>query len=177
MNTKWTIAALALTCALVPAAQAKTEKMIFPEVYVMAEMDSMWVMKSAQGSLMEIALGRLAVAKSANAGVVEFANMLISHHETSYGELRALAERKRMAFPSELNPDQLLIVDYFQNSASPDWAKDYVAFEIEDHKKCIAETRLEISDGRDANVKEQAAKLLPILESHLQMAQELYNRM
>lgn len=177
MKTKLTLATLALTCVLAPAANANIQNAAASFAAVLAQADSLWVMKSAQGSLMEIALGRLAIDKAGNAAVVEYANQLIRDHEASYAELRALAERKRMAFPIELSPDQMLIVEFFQNSTSADWAKDFVQFQIQNHEKCIEETRAVIADGRDANVKEQAAKMMPILEAHLRMAQELHNRL
>jgi putative membrane protein len=172
------MATLALTCVLAPMAQAEVEVNLNPPRSIVAEIDSVWLMKSAQGSLMEIAVSQIALQKAAgNPAVTEYANMLISHHQTSYNELRALAERKRMAFPGEMNSDQMLLVSYFQNSTSADWAKDFVQFQIQNHEKCIAETRDVIANGRDASVKEEASKMLPILETHLRMAQELLTRM
>lgn len=44
---------------------------------------------------------------------------------------------------------------------------------MRDHTEDIANMRREISLGRDKNVKAYAAKMLPILQGHLKMANAL----
>jgi putative membrane protein len=142
-------------------------------VGIVATHDEQWIMDSARSSLQEIQLAQLALSKTTETAIHDYATKVIQDHTQALKDLQDLGTKKRIVLPTVLNPDQMVIVEYFRNSTSPDWGRDYIKYEIADHTQGIADTQKEISDGVDADTKAEATKMLPVLQEHLKMAQDI----
>jgi putative membrane protein len=131
--------------------------------------DSVFVTKAAEAGAKEVEVAKLGAAKAASSGVKAFAQRLVQDHTTLNTELTALAKSKDLKIPASTRPAP---ADLAKLSGAA-FDKAFVALMIKEHDAAIALFEGESRDGRDAEVKEWAAKQLPALREHLTQAKSL----
>ena len=144
--------------ALPALASAKTEKE--------------FVSDAIKGDNSEIALGRLAISKSASDPVKAFGQTLIDDHSKAKADASAVATTIGVSPPSEISPDAQRAMTKLQQLNGRDFDREFIRVMVEDHQKDIAEFKKEAESGHGP-VEQLAAQTLPTLEKHLQMAQSL----
>jgi putative membrane protein len=152
------VLALALTASVSTAALAKTEKE--------------FVTDAIKGDNSEIALGQLAVTKSASDPVKAFGKTLVDDHSKAKTEASAVATKVSVSPPSEMSSEAQTEMTKLKQLTGPAFDKEFSRYMVEDHKKDIAEFKKE-ADGGHGAVQQLAAQTLPTLEKHLQMAESL----
>jgi putative membrane protein len=116
--------------------------------------------------------GKMAQDKAQNADVKSFAGMLVTDHSASNQELQALAQQKGVTLPPSLPQKQQMKID--KMAKAKDFDKAFIQEQgIEDHKDDIKDFEKASKDAKDPDVKAFAAKTLPVLQKHLQRAQEI----
>jgi len=131
--------------------------------------------KAANGSLAEVELGKLAQQRASNAQVKEFGARMAKDHAKASDELKPIADAKNVALPSGLDKAHKRDYDKLAKKSGADFDKAYMKYMLDDHEKDVKEFRKQAMSGKDADVKGFAAKTLPTLEEHLQLAQSTYN--
>src|SRR3546814_3043449 len=71
----------------------------------MAKDDAAFFQKAAMSGMTEIAAAKVAVAKSGNPEIKNFANKMIKDHSQADNELKALAKKKGVTLPTALDKD------------------------------------------------------------------------
>lgn len=133
--------------------------------------------KAAQGGMAEVELSRLAVSKGQNADVKKFAQQMIEDHTNANAELKALATKKTVTLPTEVDAEHKAIKDKLQGLSGADFDKDYIAAMVTDHEKTVALFEAQAESGSDADAKAFAAKTLPKLKMHLEMIKNINGKM
>lgn len=154
----------------VEAAEVQNE-----EVHTDLERDADFAVKAAAGSMMEVELGKLAVAKGVSTAVKKFGQSMIDDHSTANEELKALAATKNIALPVAMGDDKQEVVNKLNEKQGAEFDKEYIDYMVKDHKDDIDLFEDESEKGNDADVKNWAAGKVPILRHHLQMAEEIDN--
>ena len=131
--------------------------------------DNDFVHDVALMNLAEIELSRMALDKATNPDVKAFAQRLVQDHTAVNTELTALAKSKDLKIPASAKPAQAALAKL----SGPAFDKAFVALMVKEHEAAIALFEGESRDGRDAEVKEWAAKQLPALREHLTQAKSL----
>jgi putative membrane protein len=131
--------------------------------------DSVFVAKAAEAGAKEVDVAKLGAAKATNPDVKAFAQRLVQDHTAVNTELAALAKSKDLKIPASARPAP---VDLAKLSGAA-FDKAFVALIVKEHDAAIALFEGESRDGRDAEVKEWAAKQLPALREHLTRAKSL----
>jgi putative membrane protein len=133
---------------------------------------TVFVTKAAQAGMTEVELGKIALGKSKNAEVREFAQRMVTDHGKANKELAAIAKTKGIEAPKKLDTEHADMVRKLQ-------AQDGAAFDVEysrhmnmDHDKALALFEAE-SKASDADLSGFAEKTLPTLKEHKQMAGKL----
>jgi len=139
--------------------------------------DNDFIMKAAQGGMAEVELGKLAQTKSQNAEVKKFAQMMIEDHSNANTELKALATKKSVTLPTEVNAEQKATADKLKTLSGAEFDKAYVETMVSDHKKTVDLFEKESTGGADADAKAFAAKTLPKIKAHLEMIQGIQAKM
>jgi putative membrane protein len=152
------VLALALTASVSTAALAKTEKEFITD--------------AIKGDNSEIALGQLAVSKSASDPVKVFGKTLVDDHSKAKAEASAVATKVSVSPPGEMSPEAQTEMTKLKQLSGPAFDKEFARYMVEDHQKDIAEFKKE-ADGGHGAVQQLAAQTLPTLEKHLQMAESL----
>jgi putative membrane protein len=132
--------------------------------------------EAAQGGLAEVELGRLAVQRASNPAVKNFGQQMIEDHSRANSELKAIATRKGIALPAELNSDQKALMDKLSKLSGAEFDKEYMSDMVKDHEADAKEFESQSNKGTDADIKAFAGKTLPVIQRHLQMARDVANQ-
>ena len=139
--------------------------------------DQDFVTKAAQGNSAEVALGQIVVGKTKNPAVKQFAQMMVKDHTTALDQLQELAQSKNLNFNDELPDDARSLQTKLSNDTGKQLDKDYMYSMLEDHKKDVQEFTDQSQKAQDPDVKQWAIKTLPVLQKHLEKAQQIDARL
>ncbi len=132
---------------------------------------------AAYGDNAEIAAAKMALEKTKNAEVKQFAQQMIAEHTKANNELKALATKKNFTPPTDLDAEHKTMADSMMKMTGEDFDRDYIKGQVADHQKVVALFEAQANGGTDADAKAFAAKTLPTLKMHLDMAQKLSGKM
>lgn len=140
--------------------------------------DKSFMVKAAEAGNAEIAASKIALEKSSDADVKEFAQKMIDQHTSIGGELKQLAMSKSVDLPAEPTVMQRTKIAVLEKLKGSTFDKRYVSMiGVSAHKDAVKLFQKEAASAKDPDVKDFAAKALPGLEQHLQMAVELQKKM
>lgn len=134
--------------------------------------DTKFAVAAANGGLLEVQLGKLAQTKSVTPKVLAFAKMMVDDHSKANKELMAIAGTKTITLPAILDNKTQKDYDDMAKLGKIEFDKAYTDYMVKDHKEDIDEFQKEADNGKDAELKAFAAKHVPILKHHLEMAQQ-----
>ena len=139
----------------------------------LASADRRFVMEAAHGNTAEVTLGQLAADKGSSDAVKQFGKRMIDDHGKANAELKQVAEKKGITFPSDLDPKHKQLHDRLAKLNGADFDKAYANEMVKDHKKDVADFKRVATSAKDADVKAWAGNTLPTLEEHLKQAQDM----
>ena len=149
---------------------------IFAAGHAMAQLspaDQTFATKAAAGGQAEVALGRLAVEKAATQQVRQFGQQMVTDHSQANQELQAIAKQQNLTLPSRPTSANVATEQRLQASTGAAFDSAYAQDMVRDHQEDVADFQKEATSGQDPTLKAFAQKYLPVLQHHLQMAQQL----
>jgi len=129
--------------------------------------DAKFATTAANGGLAEVALGKLALTKTTNQSIKDFANMMVTDHSKINDQLAVIAKAKNITLPAEPDSAHLKKADDLSKLSEADFDKQYVSAMIEGHKKTLDLMNNEAKSGTDADLKAFAAQTAPMVQMHL----------
>jgi putative membrane protein len=132
--------------------------------------DQEFLTKTAEGGMAEVDLGNLAAQSAAAADVKTFASQMVTDHSKANDELKQLATQKSFTLPAEPNQEQKDLKAKLAAKSGKEFDKDYMKAMVDDHEKVVKAFENAAANAGDADVKAWAAKTLPTLQHHLEMA-------
>lgn len=141
------------------------------------EPDSKFVVKATSGVTMETELGSCAAKNAVTPGVRNFGQTMVTDHTKDKEELARLASKKNITIPAQTGADFQKHINEITSKQGLAFDKAYISFMVDDHKEDISEFEKEAKDGKDQEIKTFAAKGVPILQHHLQMAEDLNTKL
>jgi len=139
--------------------------------------DADFATKAAVGGMTEVTLGKIALEKSSNAKIKDFATMMVTDHGKANAELMALAKTKNITLPADVDADHQKKIDELKQKTGADFDKAYVDAMVDGHKKTLTLMQDEAKDGKDADLKAFAAKTAPIVQMHLDAINKIHDSM
>ena len=133
--------------------------------------DASFAVEAADGGMMEVMLGNLALKNATSPALKEFGRQMVNDHGNGNKQLKALAEQKGISIPTVLSDKNQKKVDDLSTKTGADFDKAYADLMVEDHKADIDAFRKQAEKGNDPELKAWAGETLPMLEHHLQMAE------
>ena len=127
-------------------------------------------MEAAQGGMAEVELGQLATQKASSDAVKQFGQRMVTDHGKANDELKTLAQSKSIMLPTDIGKHKAT-KDKLEKLSGAAFDRAYMQEMLNDHRKDVSDFRKESQSGKDPDVKAWAARTLPTLEEHLQMAQ------
>ena len=140
-----------------------------------AEQDFM--RKTAETNLSDIDMARLALQKSHNSDVRDFANMIQSDITAALEDLSNLMKDKGVSQPNTASADARQDAGRMAGLMGPEFDREFINMMVADQQKAVQMFRSQIGIAMDADVKQFAENLLPKLEMHLEKAQRLQSKL
>jgi putative membrane protein len=137
------------------------------------EIDRDFMGKAAQGSMMEIAVGKLAATRAQDPAVRSFAQRLVADHSRASDGLKALADAKQLTLPDAVTAEDQVTLGKLEGLNGAEFDQSLADLMVKDHVTDIKDFQKEIKSGHDADVKAFAEQTLPTLRHHLTMANQL----
>ena len=134
--------------------------------------DQNFVLDAAQAGKTEVALGKIAARKSTNPEVKQLASTMISDHTKANDSLKRIATTNRIAIPSKFDAEHASLINKFSTLDGRDFDGKYVHQMVSDHKRVLNDLRAETTTD-EPELKHWADRMLPIVEGHLKMAEDL----
>jgi putative membrane protein len=135
--------------------------------------DRQFAHEAAMINMTEIELGKLAADRGSHARVKEFGNRMVNDHMKVFDELKALAGRKNIALPSELETRQKTLRDKLAGMSGQAFDRAYMEEMVKGHQNALALFQKESTSGADSELKAWAAKTLSGISTHHALAQEI----
>ena len=167
------ILALCLLAALVPAALAQStlparDVRVVEPAPALKRSDREFMEKVAKASMSEVAISRVAAARTSNAEVRRFAQMMVEDHEKAIEQLGALAGARGVSLPAkDPRPEK------WEKRDAKNFDREYLEQMVDDHERVVKLFAEQAKDGEDADTVAYARKHLPKMQQHLQHATDL----
>ncbi len=129
---------------------------------------SSFLSDAAASGMAEVRLGNLALTRSQNEEIKQFAERMIVDHTKTNIELTQLATGKSIQIPTELDSKHKSLADRLSRLSGAEFDREYVKAMVEDHEKSVKSFQMQVEGGTDAEIKDFAAKTLPALQMHLE---------
>lgn len=131
-----------------------------------------WI-EAEQGGMAEVALGNLALEKSQNERVKQFAQQMVTEHTAVNQELMSLAASKSVTLPADVNAKQKSTYDKLSGMTADSFDREYIKIQVKDHEAMVKLFDKQSKNMTDADAHAFAAGHLPALQRHLSMARSL----
>ena len=136
---------------------------------------SEFMTKAASGGMMEVQLGQLAQQNGMSQDVKDFGKMMVDDHTKANEELKALAAQKNITLPDSMGQEQMDHVEELRGKANADFDQAYMSLMVDDHQEDVDLFQEAAQNLQDPDTKAFASKTVPILQQHLDRAQQVNN--
>ncbi|WP_312408299.1 DUF4142 domain-containing protein [Rhizobium sp.] len=133
-----------------------------------------FIMEASASDVFEIESSKLALQKG-NDATKAFAQQMVTDHEKTTAELKTLlASGKVQGNPvATLTEDFKEEIDELAKLDGDEFSEEYIDDQVDAHEDAVDLFKRYADEGENADLKAWAAKTLPALEHHYQMAQDL----
>ena len=139
----------------------------------LSALDQQFVIDAAQGGMAEVQLGQLALERSRNPEVKQFARQMIQEHTRANERLMRLATQKGITPPTTLGKYQAAMERLMQLSGEAFDQAYMNEAGVNAHMESAAVYQRQAGLGQDPDLKAFAATILPRVQGHLEMASEM----
>ncbi len=134
--------------------------------------DQEFVTQAAQASLAEVQLANLAQQRASSDEVKEYARKMVQDHTKANNELKQLAAQKQLTVPTTLDAKHQAAKAQLSGLSGEPFDNTYMSLMQQDHANVVALFQQQSNQGQDADLKNWAAKMVPTLQAHGEMAQK-----
>jgi len=144
------------------------------------QQDQTFVQQAMQSGQAEIQMGQLAEQQAANPAVKEFGRWMVTDHTMANQELQEAVQQSgnsQLSAQNSSSPDQQQQQEMskLKGMHGSQFDSAYLQNQVQDHQKDIQLFQKEQQSGQSQQLKDYAQETLPVLQAHLQQAQDLQN--
>lgn len=133
-----------------------------------------FIKTAAASDLFETKSSQLALDKSKDKQVRDFAQMMITDHaKTTAGVKAAAAKANLTVSPPELSADQQKMMETLQPLSGADFDKAYLAQQLPAHQQALALMQNYAAKGDTPALRDAAKTAIPIVEKHIDRLQAM----
>ena len=134
-----------------------------------------FVQKAAISDMYEIEAGKIAAQKGQSDAVKQFGQQMTEAHTQTSTELKSIveAEKINVKLPGQLDAKHQKMIDDLNAAKAEDFDKTYIDQQKGAHAKVVDLFEDYAEDGDNGAVKQFAAKTLPAIKGHLEMAEKM----
>jgi len=135
--------------------------------------EQIFINQTATEGMAEVEMGKVASDHALSSEVRQFAAQMISDHTKANEELEKIASEKLLRVPKDLDAEHKAKIDILRKKTGAEFDKSYMQAQVSDHDKMQQLLAAEATNGKNADLKKFAVKILPTVREHYQMAKEL----
>lgn len=135
--------------------------------------DRQFVEKASAGNLAEIKLGKLASERAGEAEVKKFGQRMVDDHTKANQELMTIASQKGMTPSAKPEAKHQEVENKLSKLQGAEFDRAYLMHMVKSHEMSAELHANQAKSGQDAELRAFAAKVLPTVKDHLQMARDL----
>ncbi|MBW4458784.1 MAG: DUF4142 domain-containing protein [Nodosilinea sp. WJT8-NPBG4] len=136
-----------------------------------AALDQEFFRLAYQGNNAEIDTSRLALEKSQDQAIRQYAERMIDEHTRANEALTQYASEQGLELPSErVDPLNQAIAAQLTQLSGSEFDQAYVGVQANAHLRAISLYRTEVAQGESQDLTAYASQLLPSIEEHYEMA-------
>lgn len=139
----------------------------------LARADRTFVEAAARAGMAEVAAGKVAMQRAQDPAVRQFAQQMVEDHTAANEDLMKLAQQKGVAPPADPDRTHRREMDAMAKRSGADFDRAYMKAQVADHQKTVSVFEKQAKSGKDEDLKQWAAKMLPTLQQHLQRARDM----
>ncbi|HYD98992.1 MAG TPA: DUF4142 domain-containing protein [Alphaproteobacteria bacterium] len=143
----------------------------------MMMVEQAFVADAAAGSVGEITLSQMALQKSQNPQVRQFAQQMIADHRPMLAEMGVTAQSQGLTVPNQIDPGRMHHSMMLSQMTGADFDRRYIQVSVMEHMKAADLLQSHAMHSQNPANKALAAKNLPLVQQHLAMAQQLMQQM
>ena len=139
--------------------------------------DQTFLKAAFEGSHGETDAAKMALRKSQNDQVKQFAQRMVDDHTKMLADLHQVEQGQALKYPDTSSEAAKRMARKLRMLKGAAFDKAYVDGMVKDHEEDVRDFRKEAETGQDAAIKGAAEKSLPTIEEHLGMVQGLQKSM
>jgi putative membrane protein len=139
--------------------------------------DKAFVKSVMEVNLAEIELAHLALNKSSNAEIRQFAQKMIHDHTALNAKVKGIAAHIGVSIPSSPSMEDHALKVKLEAESGATFDKAYISAMVNGHRDADGDFKKEEANGQDPAVKGIAAQAEPTVAEHLHMAEEIQGKL
>lgn len=132
-----------------------------------------FVSNAVQGNTYEIMAAKIALQKSKDPNVQAFAKRMIKDHTALGKEMAPLIKAAGQTPPADLDQRRKGFLDNLKAASPADFDKTYIDQQVAAHEETLTLMQGYAKDGSDVGLKTGAAKAIPMVQTHLDLAKQI----
>jgi putative membrane protein len=134
--------------------------------------------RMAKDSEGEVQVAKMVESKTSNQQVKDFTQKLISDHEQLDQQMQSTMSQLGISMPQNaMTPSEKQLKTRLQSLSGAQFDQAFVAAQVKDHQKDVREVKQHLQSASNPQVKGLLQSALPVLQQHLQMAQQLQSQL
>ena len=135
--------------------------------------DRTFVRKALEGGMAEVQLGQLALEKTSNADVKEFAQKMVDDHTKLGDQMKPVAEQMKVKEPTALSGKDKATLAKLKALNGDAFDKAYIKHMVKDHQQDEKEFKREAQTASNPALKDVASQGEQMISEHLQMIEQI----
>ncbi len=135
--------------------------------------DKMFVKKALEGSMAEVQMGQLALQKSNDDQVKQFAQKMVDDHGKMIDQMKPAAEQMGVTVPDGPGKGAMKTMDKMKGLSGDAFDQAYIKDMVKDHKQDDKEFKQEAQMTQNPQLKQMVMQSDQVIEGHLQMIEQI----
>jgi putative membrane protein len=135
--------------------------------------DKAFVKKALEGNIGEIEMGKLALQKSNDDQVKQFAQRMVDDHGKMQDQLKPAAEQMGVKVPDGPSKGQMKSMDKMKALSGDAFDQAYIKDMVKDHKGDDSDFKMEAQSTQNPQLKQLVMQGDQTIESHLQQIEQI----
>ncbi|MBC8082267.1 MAG: DUF4142 domain-containing protein [Hymenobacter sp.] len=134
--------------------------------------DPTFMMSAAHSDQNEVQLSKLVLEKGATGMARTHADMMITDHTSSTANLKAIAQKKSVQLPTDMDAEHKAIAEQMRKLSGKELEKKFMDQMVLDHQKTLNTMAAHQKMTQDPDLQTFITKTTPVVEKHLAMSKE-----
>ena len=132
--------------------------------------DKIFLRKTAEGGLAEVALGKLATGKGTAEDVKAMGSKMVTDHIQLATDMKPIADFMGIRLPKDMNKEDKARYEQLASLSGEEFDKAYILAMVQDHRKDWRAFHEELMGTNDPTLKAEVEKGEAVIRDHMKMA-------